>query len=375
MSNIERLKKLLIDFKNNGYEYHLNDNQKIKLTSDKFDIVDSEGYLYNTNINILHKNAKRKSKLSWLQGNIHAIQNIKNYIKLYSIPYEVISEEYEGYNKPMIFNCKEHGNFNMSFAHISRGDKCQKCVKSYRRNINEVKQTFIDKGYIPTFDTFNNVREKLTCIDAEGYKIVISLVKLLGDRKPMIFGYLNPYTIENIKLWLKNNNPEYKLLSTEYISSSKKLLFYCNKHNCEFSMTWNHMYSGETCSKCHRERTSGKNHHGYNSDLTDEERVLKRAYLGKDAMKFWKLDIHKKDDYICQCCGKRGGELHAHHLDGYGWCREKRVDKNNGITLCKECHKEFHVLYGKRDNTEDQFIEYYNDIIFLDSKLKATTNN
>jgi hypothetical protein len=30
------------------------------------------------------------------------------------------------------------------------------------------------------------------------------------------------------------------------------------------------------------------------------------------------------------------------------------------MTLCKECHKEFHQIYGKGDNTKKQFEEWIN---------------
>jgi hypothetical protein len=53
--------------------------------------------------------------------------------------------------------------------------------------------------------------------------------------------------------------------------------------------------------------------------------------------------------------------LHAHHKDGYDWCIERRTDPTNGATLCDSCHTEFHVLYGYGRNTEQQYIEFYED--------------
>ena len=40
------------------------------------------------------------------------------------------------------------------------------------------------------------------------------------------------------------------------------------------------------------------------------------------------------------------------------WCRERRIDITNGVCLCEVCHKEFHKLYGKGDNTKEQYIEF-----------------
>ena len=56
---------------------------------------------------------------------------------------------------------------------------------------------------------------------------------------------------------------------------------------------------------------------------------------------------------------KRGrGNLEAHHKDGYGWCVERRIDVTNGVTLCEECHINFHKIYGYRDSTEEQYEEW-----------------
>ena len=66
---------------------------------------------------------------------------------------------------------------------------------------------------------------------------------------------------------------------------------------------------------------------------------------------------------ICECCGAKNGNgktiiLNAHHKDGYHWCVERRHDVTNGVTLCDECHKEFHDIYGNRNNTEEQYNEF-----------------
>ena len=54
-----------------------------------------------------------------------------------------------------------------------------------------------------------------------------------------------------------------------------------------------------------------------------------------------------------------------HHLDSYNWCKEKRVDDTNGITLCENCHKNFHNIYGRGDNTKEQFEEWIGNSIKL----------
>ena len=50
--------------------------------------------------------------------------------------------------------------------------------------------------------------------------------------------------------------------------------------------------------------------------------------------------------------------MNSHHLDGYDWCKERRIDINNGVCLCENCHKEFHKIYGYGNNTKEQYIEF-----------------
>jgi hypothetical protein len=116
--------------------------------------------------------------------------------------------------------------------------------------------------------------------------------------------------------------------------------------------------SGNTKScGCYRRQflPKGVEHPAYNKNLTEEDRIKKRIEIKS---KRWSKQIFERDNYICQKCYIRGGKLNAHHLDGHHWCEEKRLDLTNGITLCEECHKDFHKLYGKKNNTKEQFLNY-----------------
>lgn len=75
----------------------------------------------------------------------------------------------------------------------------------------------------------------------------------------------------------------------------------------------------------------------------------------------WRVNVFKRDNYTCQCCGKKAKKLNAHHLNSYNTDKEHRTDINNGITLCEKCHKEFHKGYGNGWNTKEQFEEWINN--------------
>ena len=105
----------------------------------------------------------------------------------------------------------------------------------------------------------------------------------------------------------------------------------------------------------------GKKNPNYNSSKTNQEREYGRLLEGYTP---WRDKVYKRDKYTCQCCGDaKGGKLNAHHLDAYCWCKEKRVDIDNGITLCNSCHKQFHKDFGIKHNTKLQFEQFKNNII------------
>lgn len=63
----------------------------------------------------------------------------------------------------------------------------------------------------------------------------------------------------------------------------------------------------------------------------------KRVRMSAD-FKEWRKKIFERDDYTCQDCGKRGGELHPDHIKQFAYFPELRFELSNGRTLCKKCH-------------------------------------
>lgn len=107
--------------------------------------------------------------------------------------------------------------------------------------------------------------------------------------------------------------------------------------------------SAELCRK-----KSGKNHHWYNHELKDEDRKTRKSCEQYS----FRNEVYRRDNYTCQKCFKYGGFLNAHHLDAYHWAKDLRSDPNNGITLCKVCHRKFHKIYGTKYNTKEQMKEF-----------------
>lgn len=80
---------------------------------------------------------------------------------------------------------------------------------------------------------------------------------------------------------------------------------------------------------------------------------LKRIKASRE-WKEWREAIFARDDYTCQWCRERGGKLHPHHLKPKSLYPKLIFDLDNGITLCRECHKKTDTygwkLYNVRIN-------------------------
>ena len=110
---------------------------------------------------------------------------------------------------------------------------------------------------------------------------------------------------------------------------------------------------------CNRHENSGERNNKWKGGITSE--VTKQRNSTKYAK--WRNSVFQRDDYICQCCGQRGGKLNAHHIENFADNEDLRFDVDNGITLCEKCHSfryvgSFHNIYGTQHNTKEQLEEY-----------------
>lgn len=145
----------------------------------------------------------------------------------------------------------------------------------------------------------------------------------------------------------KQTNFEYNRYKNHYCSLECK-----NNHRSE-------LYSGENAPMYGKIGLRGENSPLWKPNLTQEDRERNRRIDGYcDFIK----KVYARDNYTCQCCGKSSdGDIVAHHLNGYNWDKENRTNIDNGITLCENCHNEFHNLYGRGNNTKEQFKEWLNN--------------
>ena len=98
----------------------------------------------------------------------------------------------------------------------------------------------------------------------------------------------------------------------------------------------------------------GKNHWNWKGGVTEENAKLRQSLQ----YEIWRNEVFIKNDYTDQKTGVRGRKLVAHHILNFAQYPELRFDVNNGVTLSKESHIEFHSIYGQKNNTREQLEEF-----------------
>lgn len=163
------------------------------------------------------------------------------------------------------------------------------------RTREEIKKIVNDLGYELLDEYTPENRDRRVIIqDKIGYKYDVRLVHLMNkNHLPNIVDIHNPYSLENIVLWLFINRPEFELCKDNtYKGSNKNLKLYHNIFGCKeyFYINWDCILQNRGCAVCHGlqvgERTS-------------------LAYLRPQLMKEWHPDNNLIPEEIPVSSGKR----------------------------------------------------------------------
>lgn len=74
--------------------------------------------------------------------------------------------------------------------------------------------------------------------------------------------------------------------------------------------------------------------------------------------RLWREAVFARDSWTCQKTKVKGGILHPHHILNFSQYPQLRFAIDNGITLSKSAHDEFHKCYGYTNNTKEQLEEF-----------------
>lgn len=165
-------------------------------------------------------------------------------------------------------------------------------MKNTKYTQDEVEEIF-KKHNLILKDIYKNNKINMFCMDLYNYKYSTSLNKILSGRTPYRVHASNPYVIENIKLYLFENNKTLKILGLEYKNAYSKINWMCECGEI-FSSSWGAVQSGKSyCNFC----AKSKRWDGYR-DYTSEV----KSYCKEKGFTLLTEYIHRCGDifeYIC----------------------------------------------------------------------------
>lgn len=249
-------------------------------------------------------------------------EEVENRYKEYG--YTLISE-YKNARSDIIAICPEGHEWKHTHTNFQKGERCFECKGSKKRELEDVKQVFIDNNFTPTFVEYSDNKEMLT--------------------------------------FICNEHPEY---------GEQK----CSLHNLERGLA--------NCQVCYRNKFRGENSSLWKGGLTSISKALREiVYVN------WTFPSLEKYNFTCVLSGDKSDlEVHhlsknfnlivkealcTLNLNNKKKLNELTVEEQNdlrnlvldlhreyglGIPLRKDIHKKFHKLYGSRANTIEQFEEF-----------------
>lgn len=286
--------------------------------------------------------------------------------------YELVSKEYRNNKQKLKFICPHHPEHVQTtrYNDLMNGHGCKKCgelrtvenlreqARKQKLGIEDIRAEVEEKGFTLLSETYVSARKPLDLMCPRGHRTRTRI----GDfrkgasscRECSIEDRRAPFA--EVAEGFRERG--YELISTEYVNQREPLKYKCLKHPDKVrSITYGSIKRGHGCYECGIESISGKNSPHYNHELTDEAREFDRRLDPEE--RAWRIEVFQRDNFTCQKCGIiNRSSLNAHHKDAHHWCVERRYDTTNGATLCVGCHKEFHTMFGYRNNTEEQFDEW-----------------
>jgi predicted transcriptional regulator len=184
-------------------------------------------------------------------------------------------------------------------------------------------------------------------------KSTYQIAEILGVDRTTVGKYLKKYGIKTThkKLSLRKNIDKDKLYNF-YVVEKKSIGEIAKIFNVASNVIRNRLKelnvvirpSGEAIRLKYADR----------QNITSENRIARCRIEYYN----WRKKCLKRDNFTCQVCGKHGGKLHIHHLNNFSEFKELRYKLSNGITLCKNCHEEFHKIFGVKNNTKEQIEDF-----------------
>jgi endogenous inhibitor of DNA gyrase (YacG/DUF329 family) len=86
----------------------------------------------------------------------------------------------------------------------------------------------------------------------------------------------------------------------------------------------------------------GENHPNWKGGVSDTNKIIRHSI----EYNIWRKAVYARDNWTCQHCKVKQRLPVAHHIKTFKDYPELRFDVDNGLTLCRSCHKKVHAEIG-----------------------------
>jgi len=305
-----------IKLKNMGYL--ILEEYRNKRNTMSFSVEDTNGYKH---IGTAYSLLTGKSSIVNI-SNPFTLYNISLWLKNNNKEFQLISEEYIKHDEKLLFCCNTCNNiFYLTWMELSRGCECPFCMEelgkrgtrkptdeTIRKYVESVGYFIVDENYV-----YHNSKDRVNLKDDDGYlyNIEISSIHQCIRKNTVLerFHKQNPFSLDNIYLWVNKNNRPYTIKEGEYISTGgKTFLLVCKNCFSEWTSSWANMLRGCNCPYCGHVKVKEENSLGamfpFLEKEWDYEKNSKSPFLysiGSSQRAFW----------ICSNCGNKWNSVIA----------------------------------------------------------------
>ena len=272
--------------------------------------------------------------------------------------------------------------------------RCKNCVNNEARNryslpFDEVLKRIDDSGCKYISGEYENSKSKLLLECPCGNTFTKSLSHLMRGQNRCnscannrIAEIKTRYTLDIAKSFLGRYGITI-LNENEYKNSSSIIKCECQNGHIFTTKLIYHLYKSNPviCEKCAIIKNSKENNYNYNGGINALNEYCRRF------LKSWRLSIIEKyngkcyltksnkdcevhhlislDIIVKQCCNELSlpilSDINKYNTDDLDRIKNLVIEKhtaNIGIVLQRKVHSKFHALYGKKDNTIEQFNDF-----------------
>lgn len=304
----------------------------------------------------------------------------------------LLSTEYVNDTTPLLLQCKCGNTFTRPLRKLKARHSyiCKKCSKKkahdrYALSYEEVKNKVSQKGCTLISENYYNNSQKLLIRCKCGNIFERSFAKFNS-------GQVNCKKCSRIKtakakikytqdIVIQELSKRGYTLIGDYVDWKHDITCKCSRNHIFKINFLKFIHNQAGCKKCANENLRGFNHYNYKGG---ESEII--DFLRKN-IKQWKKDVLKKYNYRCYITGNKSNIV-IHHLKSFNtivkevfkelnldvkrklkdYTQEEveiirklineKHDANNGVVVYRPIHNNFHEIYGKGNNTLEQFNQF-----------------